>query len=371
MSANNVTHVTMIGPRGVGKGSILAAMVDQLDAMSEASGARFVPDDATAALMRSRQAALSGVFDDHLASAEFPLQSSMAGEAENLRTYRFAYCSGIFDKPRFSLEFTDIPTQRMAESAPEIIRQVQRSAVILIAIDAVALMEKDAQGLSWHEAVNMPGAIQTLLMDADLTNQDLIPQLVLFVPLKCEKYYHQSGGMDALEQAVRKAYKPVMDFLDKPRFTVGITPILTLGDVVFSRFDPDSSGYAPLYVFRRKDEAGQAYLPRYAPLYGEQPLCWMAAFLLQLEQFQKEKKRQSEGLFSRVVKEAFLLYMFGLLGLAARKLTSALKDEQVRRMMDVLRTNLKLQGGGYALIQDNLCMSGSDVSMKEIAAQLQ
>ena len=371
MSNNHVIHVTMIGPEGVGKSSILAAMAGQLDTMSEAAGVRFEADPATAALMQSRRAALSGIFDDHLSSAEFPLQGSMTEETGELRTYRFAFRSGVMDQPRYHLEFTDVPTQRMAENSPEIIRQVQKSAVILIAVDAVALMEKNPQGLSWHEAVNMPHAIHTLLMDASLTNQAPMPQLVLFVPLKCEKYYHQPGGMEALEQAVRQAYDLVLSFLDHPRYTVGVTPILTLGDVVFSRFDPAGAGYAPLYVFRRRDEAGQVHLPRYAPRFGEQPLCWMAAFLLQLERFQSEWKKQKEGVFVRIIKDALIVYAFGAAGLAVRKLTNVLKDGQVRRMMDALRASLKLTGDGYALVQDNLCLSESDTSMKEIAAQLQ
>lgn len=371
MSASNVTYVTMIGPEKVGKRSILAAMAGHLDALCQDIGARFEADGGTAALMNARRAALSGVFDDHAASAEFLLQGNMEKEAEALRTYRFTCRSGMLDTPRYSLEFTDVPTQRMAKNAPEIIRQVQRSAVILIAIDAVALMEKDAQGVSWHEAINMPHAIQTLLMDACLTREDPMPQLVLFVPTKCEKYYHQPGGMERLGLAIREAYGPMLDFLQHQPCTVGITPILTLGDVVFSRFDPAGDGYAPLYRFRRRDEAGQAYLPRYSPRFGEQPLCWMAAFLMQLEQFQKEKKRQNQSKLGKVVKEALWLYAFGLMGLAARKLTAALRDRHVRRMMEALRAHLKLTGDGYALVKDDLCIGEAGPSMKLIVAHAQ
>ena len=73
----------------------------------------------------------------------------------------------------------------------------------------------------------------------------------------------------------------------------------------------------------------------------------------------------------RIIKDALIVYAFGAAGLAVRKLTNVLKDGQVRRMMDALRASLKLTGDGYALVQDNLCLSESDTSMKEIAAQLQ
>ena len=370
MSANNTTYVTMIGPEKMGKGSILAAMAGRLEAMSQAAGARFVADSETAALMNARRAALSGVFDDHLASEEFPLQGSAEDKTEPLRTYRFTFRSGVLDTPRYTLEVADIPTRRMAENSPEIIRQVQKSAVILIAVDAIALMERNEQGLSWHETVNMPNAVHTLLMDADLTQEAPHPQLVLFVPIRCEKYYHQPGGMEALQQAVRKAYALILAFLEKPRYTVGITPILTMGDVLFSRYDPAWDGCKPLFVFRRKDAAGQEHLPRYSPCFGEQPLCWMAAFLMQLEQFQQEKKRQDQSTWGKVVKEALWLYAFGLMGLAARRLTAALKDHRVRRMMEALRASMKLEGDGYALVQDHLCLGGSDMDMKQIAAQV-
>ncbi len=371
MSKDKVIYVTMIGSQSVGKSSVMAAMVDNLEAMKAASGARFVPDAATAALMQSRRTALSRVFDEPLATEEFSLQEDASAEKDRLRTYRFAYRAGITDKSRFSLEFTDVPTERMTENSPEIIQQVRRSAVVIIAIDSIALMEKNEEGSSWHELVNMPQAIHGMMMDASLTMENPTPQLVLFVPLKCEKYYHQLGGMEALEQAVRKAYAPTLAFLDQTAFTVGITPILTLGDVMFSRFAPGSAGYAPLYVFRRQEQNGAEHRPLYSPRFGEQPLCWMAAYLLQLERFQKEQKKQRQNKLFRMAKVILLMYSFGLMGLAARQLTAFLKDSNVRRMMNALRSQLKLQGNGYALIQDHLCLSEPNTSIKAIAAELQ
>ena len=74
-------------------------------------------------------------------------------------------------------------------------------------------------------------------------------KMILFVPMKCEKYYHQNEDkgssfyhkrMQTLIDKIQEEYKQLFNFLTKPNnkkcFTVGILPVITLGGVEFDEF---------------------------------------------------------------------------------------------------------------------------------------
>lgn len=68
--------------------------------------------------------------------------------------------------------------------------------------------------------------------------------MILFVPLKCEKYYNQrklsEDRMEELNVKVKKAYEKLITFItqgeNKDRYECAIAPIFTLGNARFNRF---------------------------------------------------------------------------------------------------------------------------------------
>ena len=123
--------------------------------------------------------------------------------------------------------------------------------------------------------------------------------MILFVPLKCEKYRtpinRHSPGLKEVRAAVEKSYEHLIDYVKRSgECFAAITPIFTLGDAVFSDFARDDSGDIIMnggipqqanYIFT--DEAGNA--PR--PQFCEQPLYYVLAYTLIMAKKSKDKKR--------------------------------------------------------------------------------
>jgi hypothetical protein len=78
-------------------------------------------------------------------------------------------------------------------------------------------------------------------------------KMVLFVPMKCEKYYHQNNDsgsifyqkrMTAIVDRIKEEYAQLLNFLTSPNnkkyFTVGILPVITLGGIEFDEFTIDN-----------------------------------------------------------------------------------------------------------------------------------
>jgi len=116
-------HITMLGPRGVGKTSLLSGMYDQFDRVTQGINLNLAPDGDSSIRLGERLAELKRV--------PMELKSSpLLGTAE---ASEFRFSMGLHgDKPRFDLVFRDFPggylTDREYTSSVE--EFVQKSQVI-------------------------------------------------------------------------------------------------------------------------------------------------------------------------------------------------------------------------------------------------
>ena len=86
-----------------------------------------------------------------------------------------------------------------------------------------------------------------------------IPRMILFVPIKCEKYYHE-GRMDEVNKEIKKQYKLLFDDFGtlpkKDLYTVAVG-LMSLDETEFARFAAGSVFIAVpiviLYFFLVKD----------------------------------------------------------------------------------------------------------------------
>ncbi|MBR2942291.1 MAG: hypothetical protein IKB82_02725 [Clostridia bacterium] len=381
--------VLMMGPKRVGKSSVLASMLRSLELMQTQTGVSFEPDETTNTLMRTKLADLRRIYDLHLIGDEFETQSGTAkGEAYAARSeervsYRFSL-SATAEKKRgktvnevtekiCDIEFTDIMGEDLNRRQDDIVKRVQESSVIVLAVDSVALMELDEYGGSWNELVNFPLQVRSILTRAYSEAEEHRPQLVLMVPLKCEKYYWQPGGMDRLNARVKESYRELLAFLDNyDDFSIAITPILTLGDVQFSRFDEETGEYSPLYTFRTEDEHGASHTPAYSPRFCSQPLCYIAGFILAMDEYaqrkENEEAKENSSLFKELLKRAFVVFAGGLLGLAVFEMVMLLrKRPEIRLKIEQLTANIKSEGDGYEMLQDGLGILGARDSAQQKA----
>lgn len=172
---------------------------------------------------------------------------------------------------------------------------MHHSEVTLIAIDTPALME--AKGL-WNELINHPLLVTVIFKHAyrDLSN----PRLVLFVPVKCEKYLHDEESIAELQKKIREEYATLLNLFSSPalrhKVVAAITPVQTVGTVEFAYIEAEDD-VPHFYFHRTRDDI------LYDPKDTDQPLRYLMLFLIKLHY---ENRVQSWGIFS------FLREMFGL-----------------------------------------------------------
>lgn len=152
------------------------------------------------------------------------------------RVIRFVDCSGEWINNRTNED--------------EVGMEIEKSEVVIIAIDTVFLMEENGIYNKLNAVQQVTEFIINHMMPDYLLNNK---KMVLFVPMKCEKYFHQNEDkgsifyqkrMQDLTEKIQEEYKDLFGFLTKPAnkkyFTVAILPVITLGGIEFDEFTSDN-----------------------------------------------------------------------------------------------------------------------------------
>ncbi len=267
--------VTMLGSTGVGKTSLLTAMYEQFASNIGKTDLQLTPDDESSAILQERLIELKSLLDDF--EARGGVQAT-AGEPTDLRSFIFGL--GRRGKPpSLQLNFRDYPGgYHLAKASLEkkqFVKDLLTDCVaVLIAIDAPALMEVRGK---WNELINRPQQITDLFRTA---YQDLdSPRLVIFAPVRCEKYMQTEKASGELVQRIKAEYQGLFDLFSSEALLQNvvtiITPVQTVGSVVFSRIE--ISNGVPHFKFRKVGHDA-----RYSPKDSEQPLRYLLRFLLKL-----------------------------------------------------------------------------------------
>jgi len=280
----------MLGGRGVGKTSLLTAMYDQFNKVVGEVNLQLTPDRESSARLAEKLGELRSLFDDF----EVTPGTGVLGTSEK---QEFTFGIGKRGKaPSLNLRFVDYPGGYIAsharqEDRDEIHRLLKESPVVLVAIDAVALMEKEGR---WDEAVNRTQQICDMFKE---NYQDLNgPRMVLFTPVKCETYVQDEKSALRLRQRIKEQQSSLLNLLSsealQKHVVVAITPVQTTGTVVFSRMQVEHN--IPFFYFRKKQPDSV-----YRPQDSEQPLRYMLRFLLKLH----HSKRSEQWGFLSFVRE--------------------------------------------------------------------
>ncbi len=274
--------ITMLGARGVGKTSFLAAIYDQFDKIvGQANLQLTIPDDLTRDVLDQRLTELKNFVDKN----KNVKVTDGTSKTTSPRSFFFDLGkTGV--SPSLRLEFQDYPGGYMDESeaTSEQVKSVENfireSAVVLIAIDTPPLMEKEGE---WHEYFNQPETVRKLFKKA-YQNLDS-PRLVIFTPVKCESYVQNDRDASNLLERIREKYATLLEFFSadelRSKVAVVVTPVQTVGSVIFSRVENKDG--TPYFYFRKGDSAD-----KYQPKDSEQPLRYLLRFLLRLH---LEKRR--------------------------------------------------------------------------------
>lgn len=346
-------QVMMLGARRVGKTSVLASMINRFNfvtqdtnlTLSKVSGARAV-DDA----LNSMKGYFNGIHKVNepilnLDTASTPgfdrfdLKLEIAGKKNvRPRKIRFLDCAG-----EWITEY---------QNEEKIGDEIEQSSVIVIAIDSVILMEKEGKYNGQNCMEQVTNFIKSKMCPDDVLNSH---KMVLFVPLKCEKYFHQNEEvksiyygerMKQLNSRIKEEYSDLLGFLMKPNnkshFTVAILPILTLGGIEFDEFLSSGSFISTEEIQYRFCEPN-----KFEPLYCEQPLLYSLMF----EQ-EKINKNYYETAFKE--KEKNKKRVSAMLKEWIQDKKGLVKDVDYIKELEKLKPMLERSGNGFEIIQDPL-----------------
>ena len=337
--------ILMMGGRRAGKTSVLAAM-DKCckEVLSGDSMLRLVCREGSVELTL-KKTELSDYFLDPRYTKSRKFEPDLA---PTTGASPFEYeCKVNGRSSGFTLRFTDVPGEHYEdpEKRSELEEMVSRSQILLIAIDSPHMMERTGAASEelngycrYHEEFNRVPEITDFLKVAFQSNEKIRSQgkLVIFVPLKCEKYYYR-GEMERLRETVKKGYEDLFRVLASPgineRCTVAIAPILTLGGAEFFKFKKDSYVGEYNYV---ENAALRPYLPKYC----EQPLFLTLQYVVSLA------RKRAEG-------------KFVLFRLAGEIFGNQAKLEDLKSCETNIKNKIETDAAlGFAIVQDPIKMLG-------------
>lgn len=384
MSNNLTLRVMMLGGRRAGKTSTLAAMQDCFNKQFKGTELNIITSGKDALnVIEAKRIEMERYLS--MASRDepfFPDNTPTQGD----NTYRF----NIKLKGRpdvISLDFYDFPGEWLTAGNPhydDVEDQIKRSDVIMIILDTPYLMEEDG---TYNDVRNRCFRITSAIMDNFDVNAS-VPKMVLFVPIKCEKYYDECRMSDLYNQIVSdRCYGSLIDFL-KGNCEVAVTPIQTIGTASFIGFDFDpATGNClmskeadgqelpkrPLYAFTmraRKAAERQKLGRKYAaePVYCEQPAVYTLYYALTYAAKVAEAKADNLkkgpfGLFNRKLVEVFLKTLQKTLpsflwnpqhlqDLIDR--FSFASAEEFLKQRDVICKKMKLSGDGFDILSPDI-----------------
>lgn len=355
---DTTVKVLMLGGRRCGKTSVLASMQDCFDQQFGSSNLTIDVDDPETMLdLTNKMTEIKGYFDGELDKNFVP------DDTPTTEIRRYDISISLKSKPngRINFQFLDYPGEwvQSKEHLHELQNLISESHVFLIAIDTPHLMEQtqseEEDKLGKYNEYHNRSSMISKMLKKEL--KDPNGRLILFVPLKCEKY-KAANQMSLVKHKVKIAYRELIDHLNnnhnKVACTIAITPIYTFGTAEFKRFKRNGDNKIiideryktpkyPLYGFL--DDAKNSPEPQYC----EQPLVYVLAFVFSMAKKTKEASSKFPfGWFG--IKRLFLNKVMRLLGESLLKMPSA--SDYMKEIQN-LKNKMKLEDG-YEIITDPL-----------------
>ena len=236
------TKIIMVGPSGVGKTSLLAAMYDRIKLEVEAlePPCTFLSSGAVSDELNERLQDLKRLAEGKASTVDLDLGPKPSQEK---RVFEFELTVEKVQDP-VQFQFIDLPGGWYLGKGDydEADRLMAQSQVIIVAVDAWALMEPDEDGVvgAYNEEINKPRVICEALQRASVAAAQIAaaetpprvpsPPLVVFVLVKAEKYLHNDQS-DKLVAAAKSCYGPLIQPLIKRNFAIAGCAVETVGGI--------------------------------------------------------------------------------------------------------------------------------------------
>jgi hypothetical protein len=279
--------VTMLGSAGTGKTTLLASVYDRFDAVIGSTDLAVIPDHLTSVKLDEYITTLKSL------PRTVEVRYGLPGTGE-IREYRLGV--GRKGKPSlFTLRFTDYPGKKLFsdqvnEEKEAILRALTRADVIMVAIDAPALMERNGK---YHNLINRPRFIRDQIMTMLMADE---ARLIILVPLKCERYVGTQEEARRLTERVLEQYEPMLNFIrtGEVRSRVGcvLAPAQTVGSVVFNAISEEQPGQPVFHYHSRTANA------KYRPVDTDQALRYALRFIV--NKYRIERRGVIPGIWQAV-----------------------------------------------------------------------
>lgn len=299
MSEKPVMKVTMLGARGVGKTSVLTSMYNNMNTAVNDTRLHIVGDTGTNEKLAKKTTELKNMFfsNNDICDA---VQSGIAGDS---KTSKFFFDFGLnVENINMAMEIQDYPGEYVKNQPDVVKKYISESQAVIIAIDTPHLMECDGR---YNEGKNFPSLITSFFKETLEDSED--EKLIMLVPLKCEKYYHEHR-IEEVTQEVRKTYRDLIRYLkSKDRYACVIAPIQTLGQIVFDGFQETDGQVDEIIIDGNPvpEKVNYRYLRPgavYSPVHCEQPLYYLLSFIG--KQYLRMKSRQENtGFLNKLLRK--------------------------------------------------------------------
>lgn len=255
MRRNRDYEIALVGAPGTGKTSLIASMYDefarglqQYDLVLEASDPRtrnYLSDSLERLRVISSQLVVDepGIGSSPLEFKELDFILKNPSPRVNRRSS---------SKGAVTIRFTDYPGEWLGVNE-ELQKRIRSSPAILITIDAPSLM--------WEQGrlnANLPERVRQVVADW-LDEGTKEPRLVMFCPIKCEKWMDSPQAQSSLKEAVKESFAATLGRLRGSKQTKVIySPVMTTGSLRHNRFEERPDG---VYESRFLGRAGGSYDP--------------------------------------------------------------------------------------------------------------
>ncbi len=282
-----VMKIAMMGPRAVGKTTILTAVFNETKTSIATTMLKLTDRGDTGKELQDRLYWLKSIFKKQdIDKMSRPAAGLVATAEEHL----FSFAFGVQGRePSIDIEIKDFPGEFVITHPERVKTFINDATAVFIAIDTPHLMEQDGK---FNEVKNKTSVITQFFKEA-LEGVES-EKLVMLIPLKCEKYFKERRMEEVLNR-VETTYADLISLFKRSmRVCCTVAPILTLGDVEFEDFRYDAAGNVELDVDGTPNLVQYKFVsdnPKYTPRFCAQPLYATLSFLA--AQFTRHKKRES------------------------------------------------------------------------------
>ena len=264
-----VIKATMMGPRAVGKTSVMASIFSETKDNIAGTKLYFRVGKDSSAALNAKRLNLMSIFSKRTSLSDSPNAGAIQATAEETA---FKFEMGFVGHSKaVDIEITDFPGEYLDSQPKKVSDYILQSQVIMIAIDTPYLME---EGGKYNEEKNRVKAVTRFVTDHPDEFKD---KLIMFVPLKSERYFHD-GKIDSVKQAVVSTYSAIVSFCKQCNTACVVTPIQTLGDVEFDTFiDNPKPGVSSLTKLSKYRFCGDD--AKFMPIFCVQPMYYVLTYV--------------------------------------------------------------------------------------------